>query len=225
MSQHTKILTQIVGFRGWKVTEHRWDARGGARIEPVDGYDVPADPWLVPVVSRRFTPRYASCLAIGGTCHERKSARHWADLPCCGHPVAIEYAPWRLSCRRCGARAVELARLGGALPATNTPSSVASGPGCLFDAAGSRVDQVGPQLAHSAPCRVGRYPALGSKSAAHTAAPSRCRRKVARSLAIEPADVASVSCGMDRMAVRMSESHSDPENAPGPRRTETAPSC
>lgn len=108
MSQRTKILTQIVGFRGWKVTEHRWEARSGARIEPVDGYDVPADARLVLVVSRRFTPRCASCLAIGGTCHEQKPARRWADLPCCGHPVVIEYAPWRLSCRRCGARAVEL---------------------------------------------------------------------------------------------------------------------
>lgn len=108
MSQRTKILTQIVGFRGWKVTEHRWEARGGARIEPVDGYDVPADARLVLVVSRRFTPRCASCLAIGGTCHERKPARRWADLPCCGHPVVIEYAPWRLACPRCGTRAVEL---------------------------------------------------------------------------------------------------------------------
>lgn len=33
-------------------------------------------------------------------------------------------------------------------------------------------------------------------------------------------EVASVSCGMDRMAVRMSEPHSDPENAAEPRRTE-----
>jgi len=32
-------------------------------------------------------------------------------------------------------------------------------------------------------------------------------------------EVASVSCGMDRMAIRMSEPHSDPENAPEPRRT------
>lgn len=39
---------------------------------------------------------------------------------------------------------------------------------------------------------------------------------------IEPSleQVAAVSCGMDRMAVRMSEPHSDPENAPTPRRAE-----
>lgn len=39
---------------------------------------------------------------------------------------------------------------------------------------------------------------------------------------VEPVldEVASVSCGMDRMSVRMCEPHSDPDNAPEPRRTE-----
>jgi hypothetical protein len=41
----------------------------------------------------------------------------------------------------------------------------------------------------------------------------------ARALESLPDEVASVSCGMDRMAVRMSEPHPDPENAPK-RRTE-----
>jgi hypothetical protein len=41
----------------------------------------------------------------------------------------------------------------------------------------------------------------------------------ARAVEALPGAVASVSCGMDRMAVRMSEAHSDPENAPTPRRT------
>lgn len=108
MSQRTKILTQLVGFRGWIVAEHRWESRSGARLEPVKGYDVPSDARLVLVLSRRFTPRCAKCLAIGGTCHEQQPPRRWADLPCCGHPVVIEYAPWRLACRRCGSRAVEL---------------------------------------------------------------------------------------------------------------------
>ncbi len=35
-----------------------------------------------------------------------------------------------------------------------------------------------------------------------------------------PGEVASVSCGMDRMSVRMNEPHSDPDNAPKPLRTE-----
>jgi hypothetical protein len=36
-----------------------------------------------------------------------------------------------------------------------------------------------------------------------------------------PEEIASVSCGMDRMAVRMSEPHSDPDNAPQPMRRES----
>ena len=108
MSQRTKILTQIVGFRGWKVAEHRWESRDGAEIAPAGGYDVPADARLVLVLERRWAPRCAKCLAIGGDCHEKLGARQWADLPASGHPVVLEYAPWRLGCARCGARAVEL---------------------------------------------------------------------------------------------------------------------
>lgn len=43
--------------------------------------------------------------------------------------------------------------------------------------------------------------------------------EAARAVEWLPEEVASVSCGMDRMAIRMSEPHSDPENAPEPRRT------
>jgi transposase len=74
----------------------------------VEGYDVPPDARLVLVLARRFTPRCAKCMAIGGTRHEQLEPRRWRDLPCSGHPVVIEYAPWRLACQRCGARAVEL---------------------------------------------------------------------------------------------------------------------
>jgi len=108
MSQRTAILTQIAGFRGWKVKAGRWESKEGRTIEPVAGYDVPADARLVLVLERRWSPRCAKCLAIGGICHEKLKARRWADLPACGHPVIIEYAPDRLRCKRCGARAVEL---------------------------------------------------------------------------------------------------------------------
>ena len=40
----------------------------------------------------------------------------------------------------------------------------------------------------------------------------------ARAIESLPGDAASVSCGMDRMSVRMSEPHSDPSNAPAPKR-------
>lgn len=107
MSQRTKILTQIIGFQGWKVIDQHWEGRNGARIEPLAGYHVPAGARLVLVVSRRWAPRCAKCMAIGASCHERLPVRRWDDLPWGGHPVAVEYAPWRVACR-CGARAVEL---------------------------------------------------------------------------------------------------------------------
>lgn len=114
MSQRTAILTQIVGIRGWKVASQRWESKDGRVVEAVAGYDVPADARLVLVVERRWTPRCSKCLAVGATCHEKLKFRRWADLPACGHPVVIEYAPDRLRCRRCGSRAVELLAWGDA---------------------------------------------------------------------------------------------------------------
>jgi transposase len=108
MSQRSAILTQIAGFRGWKVVESHWEDAKGRRILPVAGYDLPPDARLVLVLQRRWAPRCAKCCAIGGTCHQKLKVRRWADLPACGHPVTLEYAPDRVRCKRCGARAVEL---------------------------------------------------------------------------------------------------------------------
>lgn len=108
MSQRTAILTQVAGFRGWKVQAGRWETKDGRRVVPVAGYDLPAEARLVLTLERRLAPRCAKCLAVGGTCHEKLPQRQWVDLPACGHPVVIEYAPERLRCKRCGARAVEL---------------------------------------------------------------------------------------------------------------------
>jgi transposase len=108
MSQRTTILTQIAGFRGWKVADSRWEAKDGRTVEPVAGYDLAADARLVLVLQRRWTARCAKCLALCDICHEKGKVRCWADLPACGHPVIIEYAADRVRCRRCGARAAEL---------------------------------------------------------------------------------------------------------------------
>jgi len=59
----------------------------------------------------------------------------------------------------------------------------------------------------------------GQQMAAELAEQAEALETEARAIETLPAEVASVSCGMDRMAVRMSEPHSDPENAPEPRRT------
>jgi len=60
----------------------------------------------------------------------------------------------------------------------------------------------------------------GQQMAEKLAAQVETLETEARAVEALPEAVASVSCGMDRMAVRMSEAHSDPENAPKPRRTE-----
>ena len=109
MSQRTRILTQIAGFRGWKVAEVYWRGAWGERIEPIAGYDVGPGAVLVLVMARRWAPRCGRCLAIvSGRCHARRGTRRWADLPWAGHRVVIEYAPERLKCRCCGSYATEL---------------------------------------------------------------------------------------------------------------------
>lgn len=109
MSQRTRILSQIAGFRGWKVVETRWENAAGQPLEPVGGFDVPADAVLVLVMGRRWAPRCPQCLAIcPRTCHENCGTRRWADLPWAGHRVVIEYGPIRVNCARCEGHAVEM---------------------------------------------------------------------------------------------------------------------
>ena len=43
MGQRARILTQVTGFRGWKVADAYWESAGGQQIEPVGGYEVPDD--------------------------------------------------------------------------------------------------------------------------------------------------------------------------------------
>ncbi len=81
MSQRTRILSQIAGFRGWKVVESRWENCTGQALELVGGYDVPTDAVLVLVMGRRWAPRCPRCLAIcPRSCHENctTSPRPWA---------------------------------------------------------------------------------------------------------------------------------------------------
>jgi transposase len=80
----------------------------GRRVVPLAGYDVPPDVAVVLRVKRRWTARCATCGAICGKVHEQLKARRWKDLPWAGRPVAIEYAPIRVKCNRCGSHGEEL---------------------------------------------------------------------------------------------------------------------
>jgi transposase len=106
MSQRTRILTEIWGYRGWKVKEAFFENTQGQRIEPVTGYAPPLATVILRV-QRQWSPRCAKCGAVGGQCHEQLKVRRWWDLPMSGRRVAIEYAPVRVCCVRCGSRAVE----------------------------------------------------------------------------------------------------------------------
>jgi transposase len=110
MGQRARILTQIAGFRGWKVAEAYWKSTSGGPLTPVAGYDVPADALLVLRLERRWAPRCGQCFAIlpSSRRHQRCATRRWRDLSWAGHQVVLEYAPDRYKCACCGACVTEL---------------------------------------------------------------------------------------------------------------------
>jgi hypothetical protein len=108
MGQRSQTLTQVLGYRGWRVVEASYERADGTKVTPVAGYDVPQELLFVLRTERRWAGRCAECLAICGRVHEQLPPRRWADLPWAGRPTVIEYAPQRLECRRCGHTGVEL---------------------------------------------------------------------------------------------------------------------
>jgi transposase len=108
MGQRGRILTDILGFDGWKVTEAFFESAAGKRVEPVGGLSLLRETRVVLVVERRWLSRCGQC---GGPCrrvHEQLPARRWDDLPWAEHPVELRYAPVRVECPRCHARPVEM---------------------------------------------------------------------------------------------------------------------
>ena len=108
MGQRARILTEILGFDGWKVTDTFFESAAGERVRPVRGFALIRDTRLVLTVERRWLPRCSKC---GGPCHdvhERLAPRRWADLSWAGHPVELRYAPVRVRCPRCDAAPVEM---------------------------------------------------------------------------------------------------------------------
>jgi transposase len=108
MGQRARILTEILGFDGWKVRDAFFESAAGERVVPVGGLGMVRETRLVLVVERRWRPRCGQC---GGPCrnvHGHLSVRRWADLPWAGHSTELRYAPVRVQCRRCGASPVEM---------------------------------------------------------------------------------------------------------------------
>lgn len=108
LGQRTKILTQILGFYGWKVVEVSFEEPAGGRIWPVGSLLLDGDVRLVLRVERRWTARCGRCGALCRKAHCKEKARRWSDLPWAGHPVVIECTPMRVECERCNATSVEV---------------------------------------------------------------------------------------------------------------------
>lgn len=109
MGQRARILTEILGFDGWKVTETFFESAAGVRVKPMGSLAFVRDTRVVLVVERRWLPRCGQCSRPCRSVHERGlPTRRWSDLPWAGHPVEIEYAPVRVRCRACGATPVEM---------------------------------------------------------------------------------------------------------------------
>ncbi len=108
MGQRARILTEILGFDGWKVTEAFFESATGLRVKPVGGMAMLRETRLVLEVERRWLPRCGLCSCRCRVVHERLPARRWADLRWADHPVELRYAPVRVECPRCAAAPVEM---------------------------------------------------------------------------------------------------------------------
>ncbi len=108
MGQRARILAQVLGFDGWRVTEAFFEGRTGERVEPVGGFGMLRGTRLVLLVERRWLPRCSGCGSPCREIHERLAPRRWADLAWAEHPSELRYAPVRVECSRCHATPVEL---------------------------------------------------------------------------------------------------------------------
>ena len=107
MGRQRDLITQILGYRGWKVRSWHWESADGRAIVPLRNH-VPADAVLVIELERRWAARCSHCLAICSKLHERGKVRRWEELPAIGHRVVLEYAPERVKCKACGSCPTEL---------------------------------------------------------------------------------------------------------------------
>jgi len=109
MGQRARILTEILGFAGWKVKEMFFEDGEGTRLAVIPGYAPAATGQLVLRVERKWAPRCSQCGAVcPRAAHEKLPVRRWRDLPWAGRPAVIEAGLIRVKCRRCHANPVEL---------------------------------------------------------------------------------------------------------------------
>lgn len=99
MGKRAKILTEILGFRGWHVSEAFFEDADGRLILPLKAVAPFPGGRLVLRVRRRWVPRCSRCGALcKRAAHEQLNQRRWADLSWADWPVQIEYAPIRVKC-------------------------------------------------------------------------------------------------------------------------------
>jgi transposase len=109
MSQRTAILTEILGFRGWKVKEVFFEDEHGKRFEPLAGYAWMPGTRMVLRVERQWAPRCSGCGTIcRHAAHEKLRARRWRDLPWAGRFVELEASLIRVKCKRCRSNPIEM---------------------------------------------------------------------------------------------------------------------
>ena len=109
MGQRAKILTEILGFRGWKVKEMFFEDTDGRRLPLIPGYAPAATGQLVLRLERKWAPRCSQCGCIcHRAAHEKLAVRRWRDLPWAGRPAVIEATLIRVKCRRCQSTPVEM---------------------------------------------------------------------------------------------------------------------
>lgn len=107
LGQRAKILTQILGFDGFRVVEAYFEDRWGRRVWPVGTHLPSAEVRLVLRVGRRWMPRCGRCGRRCRKTHCDDTQRRWHDLPWAEHPLSIEYTPIRVKCEHCDATPVE----------------------------------------------------------------------------------------------------------------------
>lgn len=107
MSQRTRILTEIWGYRGWKIRETYFEWADGTRCAALPR-GARVEVRLVLVVERRWAARCGACGAICRRQHDSLPLRRWQDMAWAGRPVQIECSPIRVDCEQCEGRPVEM---------------------------------------------------------------------------------------------------------------------